>query len=130
VPMLLGGLRGTPFLPWCFRLLGAKIGRRVLMETTNLTEYDLVEIGDDVSLDNDCDLQTHLFEDRVMKMSRVKLGDCCSVGPMALVLYDAEMGEGSALNGLSLLMKGEQLPPWTRWEGSPLVQVRSVEHSK
>jgi non-ribosomal peptide synthetase-like protein len=112
-------LAGTPFLCWFFRLLGAKIGRRVYMETTDLTEFDLVSIGDDAALNGDCTIQTHLFEDRVMKMSTVKIGSKCTVGSLSLVLYDTQMQPGSSLGNLSLLMKGESLPSDTRWEGIP-----------
>ena len=112
-------LRGTPFAAWFFRALGAKIGRRVYLGTTQLTEYDLITVGDDVSLDADCTLQTHLFEDRVMKMSTIAIEDHCSVGAHAVVLYDTRMERGSRLAPLSLLMKGETLPERTSWEGSP-----------
>jgi len=78
-----------------------------------------VRLGDDVLLGPDCTLQTHLFEDRVMKMSTVELGDGCTVGTDAVVLYDTRMEAGSALGDLSLLMKGESLPEGTRWVGSP-----------
>jgi non-ribosomal peptide synthetase-like protein len=84
-----------------------------------MTEFDLVSIGDDVALNKDCTLQTHLFEDRVMKMSQVRVDDRCSVGCLSLVLYDTRMKAGSELGDLSLLMKGETLPAETRWEGIP-----------
>jgi non-ribosomal peptide synthetase-like protein len=112
-------LTGTPFVCWYFRLLGAKIGPRVYMETTDLTEFDLVQIGAEATLNADCTIQTHLFEDRVMKMSNIVIGPRCTVGSGALVLYDTEMEEGAALGDLSLLMKGEVLPAETRWEGVP-----------
>ena len=112
-------LAGTPFLCWFFRLLGAKIGRRVFMETTDLTEFDLVTIGDDAALLTDCTVQTHLFEDRVMKMSTIEIGARCTVGCLSVVLYDTKMEDDSALGDLSLLMKGESLPAGTRWEGIP-----------
>lgn len=35
-PLALGALQGTPFLPWYFRLLGARIGRGVYTHTTGL----------------------------------------------------------------------------------------------
>jgi non-ribosomal peptide synthetase-like protein len=117
-------LRGTPLLPWYFRLLGAKVGHRVYMDTTDLTEFDLVDVGDDVALDRDCTLQTHLFEDRVMKMSTVRIGARCTVGSMAVVLYDTRMEAGASLDALSLLMKGEVLPAGTRWLGSPARSAR------
>jgi non-ribosomal peptide synthetase-like protein len=117
--LLLDALRGTPFLPVFLRLLGAKVGRRVYLETTDMTEYDLVTIGDDVALNRDCTVQTHLFEDRVMKMSSVVIGDGCSVGAATLVLYDTAMEAGASLGSLSLQMKGEVLPAGSAWEGIP-----------
>lgn len=116
---LVDKLEGTPFLAWYLRLLGAKVGKRVFLNSSEVTEFDLVDLGDDAAVNAECTLQTHLFEDRVMKTSTVRIGPKCSVGSQAVVLYDTEMQEGSSLNSLSLLMKGEVLPPWTRWEGSP-----------
>jgi non-ribosomal peptide synthetase-like protein len=118
-PLLVDALRGTPFVCWYFRLLGARIGRRVYMETTDLTEYDLVSIGDEAALNSDCTVQTHLFEDRVMKCSTVAIGPRCNVGASSLVLYDAQMEEGSSLADLSLILKGESLPPGVTVEGIP-----------
>ena len=44
VPILFELLQGTPFLAMFFRLLGTKIGKRVLMDEAELYEFDLVEI--------------------------------------------------------------------------------------
>lgn len=118
-PWILRMCIGTPLVPAFFRMMGAKIGRGVHMESTWLTEYDLIHIGDEVCLGTDCTLQTHLFEDRVMKMSTIEVGDRCSIGTDAVVLYDTRMEAGSALDDLSLLMKGEVLPAGSRWTGSP-----------
>jgi non-ribosomal peptide synthetase-like protein len=118
-PFLVGALTGTPFVCWYFRLLGAKIGRRVYMETTDLSEFDLVRVGDQAGLNADCTIQTHLFEDRVMKMSTIDIAPRCTIGAGSLVLYDTRLEEGAALGDLSLLMKGETLPAWTSWEGIP-----------
>ncbi len=122
-PFLVQLLLGTPWVCWFFRLLGAKIGSRVYMETTALTEFDLISIGDDVSLNFDCTVQTHLFEDRVMKMSTISIGNGSSVGCGSVVLYDTVLEEGVVLGGLSLVMKGETLPAQTRWEGTPSMRA-------
>jgi len=118
-PFLVGALSGTPFVCWYFRLLGARIGRRVYMETTDFSEFDLARIGDEAELNADCTVQTHLFEDRVMKMSTVDIGPRCNVGAGSLVLYDTRMEAGSQIDDLSLLMKGEVLPAGTAWQGVP-----------
>ncbi|MGK4578794.1 Pls/PosA family non-ribosomal peptide synthetase [Kitasatospora sp. HPMI-4] len=119
VPSLVAYLTGTPLMAWVMRLFGARIGRRVWLNTTFLTEFDLVEVGDDAAVGELTSLQTHLFEDRVMKMSTVKVGEASSIGLRCAVLYDAEVGAGTSLDGLSLVMKGEHLPPHTRWRGIP-----------
>jgi non-ribosomal peptide synthetase-like protein len=119
VPGLLGAFTGTPFLAPLLRLLGVRIGKRVYMETTYLTEFDLVNVGDDAAIGAATSLQTHLFEDRVMKMSTVTVGPACSVGTRAVVLYDTQLEKGAKLNSLSLVMKGEQLPAETEWRGIP-----------
>ncbi len=112
-------LAGTPFLPAYLRLLGCKIGRWAYVGTTLFSEFDLVEIGDYAALNLGVTVQTHLFEDRIMKCSRLVIGDECSVGNLAVVLYDTEMQTGAKVGPLSLLMKGEALPPFTRWHGIP-----------
>ncbi len=126
VPLLLDALRGTPFLNIYLRLMGCKIGKRVFTDTTDITEHDLVTIGDDAALNEDAGIQTHLFEDRVMKVSGIEIGPRCTVGTLAIALYDSVMEPDSQLGDLSVLMKGETLPAGTAWEGSPAQPARSV----
>ena len=117
---------GTPFISTCLRMMGCKVGRWVFLETTLFSEFDLVEIGDSAALNLGATIQTHLFEDRVMKSDHLKIGPECSVGNMAVVLYATEMQRGSTLGALSVLMKGEVLPPFSHWAGIP---TRPVELS-
>lgn len=120
VPYLLDFLRGTPWLPVLLRLLGTKIGRRTYLNTTDITEPDLVTIGDEAMLNEDCGPQTHLFEDRVMKTGPVSIGARTSIGARSIVLYDSAIGHDTTLDPLSLVMKGEVLAPDTQWAGSPV----------
>jgi len=115
-------LTGTPFIKYPLRLLGCKIGKGVCLYTTQITEFDLIKIGDNSVLNDNCTLQTHLFEDRVMKMSYVDIGKECSVGGMAVVLYDSKMEDHSVLEPLSVLMKNETLPANTSFVGAPAIR--------
>jgi len=115
----LSPMLGTPFYAAYMRLLGCKIGRGVYLGTSLFSEFDLVEIGDYAALNLGATIQTHLFEDRIMKASYLKIGNECSVGNMAVILYDTEMQPGSSVGPLSLLMKGETVPASSRWHGIP-----------
>jgi carbonic anhydrase/acetyltransferase-like protein (isoleucine patch superfamily) len=118
-------LMGTLFIAPLLRLMGCKIGKWVFLESTLFSEFDLVEIGDRAALNLGCTIQTHLFEDRIMKADRIRVGDECSIGNMAVVLYGTEMHRGSSLGPFSVLMKGEALPPFTRWRGIPTEPVEA-----
>jgi non-ribosomal peptide synthetase-like protein len=121
--VLLEHLTGTPFLPWVLRLFGAKIGEGVCLHTTDITEFDCVEIGDFCVVNALSALQTHLYEDRVMKVGRVKLGRGVTVGANSTVLYDSHVGDYAVLRPLTIVMKGESIPANSEWEGSPAVPV-------
>jgi non-ribosomal peptide synthetase-like protein len=120
VPFFLDFLRGTAWLPLLLRLLGTKTGKRVYMNTTDITEFDMVYIGTDSALNEDSGPQTHLFEDKVMKVGTIKIGDRVSIGARSIILYDTTIGNDVKVDSLSLIMKGEVLSPDTSWIGSPV----------
>ncbi|KAH0386054.1 Non-ribosomal peptide synthetase C-terminal, partial [Aureobasidium melanogenum] len=120
-PLLAAQLVGTPYINMCFRLMGVTIGSRVTMLSSDITEYDCVTIGDEANVNRACGAQTHLFEDRVMKVGNVKLGNRACVKPFSVCLPGSTIEDEGQLGSLSLLMKGEVLPRGTAWEGAPVV---------
>jgi non-ribosomal peptide synthetase-like protein len=121
-------LRGTPFLPWFLMLFGAKYGKGVWLDSTDITEFDCIKVGDFCTINAHSALQTHLYEDRVMKVGRVKLGKGVCVGAGATVLYDTHVGDYAQIGLLTVIMKGENLPAHTRWEGAPAVPAKAGAH--
>ncbi|RYY14288.1 MAG: hypothetical protein EOO36_14525, partial [Cytophagaceae bacterium] len=118
-PFWVTPLLGTPFATWFFQLMGSHFGHSVYLDTTEITEFDLAWVADHAVLNNGATIQTHLFEDRIMKMSNLRIGRGATVGTSSVVLYDSVIGPGTTLKSLSLLMKGEKLPANTRWQGIP-----------
>lgn len=125
VPNFMRNLRGTPWLPVAFNLLGCRMGRGVYLDTTDITEFDCVSIGDYSELNALACPQTHLFEDRVMKIDHVKIGARVCMGPRSAVLYSAEVGDDAKLGALTLVMKGENIPAKSVWSGCPAAPVRA-----
>ncbi|WP_413674579.1 Pls/PosA family non-ribosomal peptide synthetase [Massilia cellulosiltytica] len=124
VPNFMRYLRGTPWLPVAFNLLGCRIGRGVYMDTTDITEFDCVTIGDHSELNALSCPQTHLFEDRVMKIDHVDIGSKVYLGPRSAVLYSAKVGDNARIGPLTLVMKGEHIPAATGWNGLPAAPQR------
>nr|WP_315472910.1 Pls/PosA family non-ribosomal peptide synthetase [uncultured Undibacterium sp.] len=119
VPNFMRYLKGTPWLPLAFNLLGAKIGKGVYLDTTDITEFDCVTIGAYSEINAAACPQTHLFEDRVMKVDHVIIGEHVYLGPRSFVLYSAVVGDHANLGALTLVMKGEFIPAKSRWRGCP-----------
>jgi non-ribosomal peptide synthetase-like protein len=119
-------LNGTPFKNIAWRMLGARVGRRLFDDGASMPEKTLVTIGDDVTLNAGSTVQCHSQEDGAFKSDRITVGDRCTVGVGAWVHYGVTMGAGAVLAADSFLMKGEQMPDDSRWGGNPAREIRAA----
>ncbi|XMA17145.1 hypothetical protein WAI453_009936 [Rhynchosporium graminicola] len=113
-----------------FRLLGVQVGYRTILLSNGITEYDMVSIGDEAVLNRYTGPQTHLFEDRIMKVGRVDLESRSCMKPLGIALPGSRIGTCGQLGSMSLLMKGETVPSKQAWEGAPIAPRRAQKASK
>ena len=65
--------RGTPVWSACLRLNGARVGRRVYVNSLGVSDHNLLEFGDDVVIGGDVHVSEHTVEDGFVKTARVRL---------------------------------------------------------
>ncbi|OBF40770.1 amino acid adenylation protein [Mycobacterium sp. ACS1612] len=111
---------GTPVMNLWLRALGAKIGRGVWCETYWLPEADLVTLEEGATVNRGCVVQTHLFHDRIMRMDTVVLEQGSTLGTHCVALPAARIGSAATVGPASLVMRGDEVPPSTRWQGNPI----------
>ncbi len=111
---------GTPVMNIWLRGLGAKIGRGVWCETYWLPEADLVRLGAGSTVNRGCVVQTHLFHDRIMRLDTVVVDDGATMGPHCVALPASKIGAGATVGPASLVMRGDEVPASTRWQGNPI----------
>lgn len=111
---------GTPVMNLWLRSLGAAIGRGVWCETYWLPEADLVALGRGATVNRGCVVQTHLFHDRIMQLDTVVLAEGATLGTHCVALPAASIGAGATVGPASLVMRGDSVPPSTRWQGNPI----------
>ncbi|PSN61584.1 acetyl-CoA synthetase-like protein [Corynespora cassiicola Philippines] len=82
-----------------YRLLGAKIGKNVLIhKDAQLGEYDLIEIGDDTILDKECICRPFAVERNTsMLLSRISIGQKCTVGLSSIVAPGAVLPNATCI---------------------------------
>ena len=89
-------------------------------ETYWLPEADLVTLATGSTVNRGCVVQTHLFHDRIMRMDTVVLEEGSTLGPHCVALPAARLGAGATVGPASLVMRGDEVPPSTRWQGNPI----------
>ena len=119
-PWFARAANGTPIMNLWLRALGARIGRGVWCETYWLPEADLVSLGDGATVNRGSVVQTHLFHDRIMRMDTVVLDDGATLGPHCVALPASRIGAGATVGPASLVMRGDEVPASTRWQGNPI----------
>ena len=121
-PWYLNPAMATGGIGRAMRMLGAKVGHGVWLESYWLPETDLVNIEREATVGRGCVVQTHLFTDRVMTLDQVRIGRGAVLGPHSVVLPAAVLDHGARLAG-SLVMRGDHVPAQTVWRGNPIEPV-------
>ena len=114
---------GTPIMSMYLRAMGSRVGRGVWCETTAVTEYEMINLGDATAVNRGGCLMTHLFHDRLLRIGPTRLDPGATLGPTAVVLPDTHVGTDTRVFGHSVVLRGEELPPGTRWHGTPVVAL-------
>ncbi len=115
-----GLIEGTEFQMDALRALGARIGQRVhLHRGVDLLRggWDLLEIGDDVSVGQDVALGLVEYEAGQILIGKVSLGNGCTLDTHSSVGGDASVGANAFLAARSTLPRGGSIPPGERWDG-------------
>jgi non-ribosomal peptide synthetase-like protein len=118
---------GTPFKNLVWRALGVRIGRRVFDDGCTIIEKKFTTIGDDCTLNLGSIVQCHSQEDGGFKSDRSTVGARSTLGVGAFVHYGVTVGDDSVVLADSFLMKGEDVPPNSRWGGNPARELRDDE---
>ena len=116
---ILRRLEGTLLLSVYLRAMGLKIGRRVVLGPmfSQVVDPDMIEIGDGATVV--AFFQAHTFEDRVLKVDRVRIGAGATLARGTVPLYGAVIGARTHVGAGSVIMKREHLLPGLRYQGVP-----------
>ena len=78
-----------------------------------------MSLGDGSTVNRGCVVQTHLFHDRIMRMDGVSSAGA-TLGLHCVALPACRIGAGATIGPASLVMRGDEVPPSTRWQGNPI----------
>jgi acetyltransferase-like isoleucine patch superfamily enzyme len=111
--------RGSPIWTMYLRMCGARIGRRVYVNSLFLSDYNLLTFGHDVVIGAGVHLSGHTVERGVVKTGAVTLGDQVTIGLSSIVEIDVEIGAHAQVGALSFVPKHARLESGEIYVGIP-----------
>jgi acetyltransferase-like isoleucine patch superfamily enzyme len=117
-------LRASPIWTAYLRANGARIGRRVYVNTLSISDHNLLDFGDDVVIGADAHISGHTVEAGIVKTGPVRLGRNVTVGISTVIEIDVVVGDGAQVGALSFVPKHSVLEPGGVYAGIPVTPLR------
>ncbi|HTH66291.1 MAG TPA: hypothetical protein VL563_16530 [Gemmatimonadales bacterium] len=120
-------LRATPLWTLYHRLNGARLGRGVYLNSSQLADHNLLEFDDDVVIGADVHLSGHVVESGMVKTARVRLGRGVTIGVGSVIGIGVVVEQDTQVGALSVVPKHRHLESHALFGGVP---VRRLDHSE
>jgi len=117
--------KGTPIWTFYLRLNGARLGKRVYVNSLAVSDYNLIACGDDVVIGGSVHLSGHTVESGVVKTARVRLGSHVTIGLGSVVEIGVEIGSHAQVGALSFVPKFAKLEGGRVYAGAPAVPLET-----
>lgn len=119
-PWFFNHAAGSGEMNLALRALGVRVGRGAWIESYWFPETDLCRVGRGASVGPGTVVQTHLFQDRVMSLDTVAIQDSATLAAHSVSLPGSVIGAGATVGPGSLVMRGDEVPAMTVWQGNPV----------
>jgi acetyltransferase-like isoleucine patch superfamily enzyme len=117
--------RGSPLWTAYLRLNGARIGRRVYINTVHISDHNLLQLGDDVVIGSEVHISGHTVEGGVVKTAAVRLGSGVTVGLGTVVEIGVDAGAGCQIGASSFVPKFTTLEGNAIYVGAPVRRLKA-----
>ncbi len=107
----------TPFAALFYRLMGAKLGLNVQINSKFCADLSLLEIGDNAVIGGHATVIAHSLESRGLILKRVRIGRNAIIGLNAIVLPGADIGDRAVIGAGACVPKNTNVPPGTVYLG-------------
>jgi hypothetical protein len=104
----------TPLCILFYRLMGMKIGKNAHINTTNISDPRMIEIGDNVTIGGSAHLIAHYAAKGFLIVAPVKIMAGATVGLKATVMGDVEIGEDAVIAPHEVVLPKSRIPAGRR----------------
>ncbi len=120
----------TPFITLFFRLMGAKVGKNVQINSKYCADLSLLELGDGAVIGGHATVIGHSFERGRLILKKVKIGKHAVIGLNSVILPGCQIGDGSLIAAGAVLQKNTLVEPRNVYFGVPAMSVKERHKDK
>ena len=95
----------TPLGSLFFRMMGVKLGRNVQINSKNVADHSLLEIGDNSVIGGNATVIGHSFERKGLRLKKVKIGKNVVIGLNSIILPGVQIGDGAVVAAGAVVLK-------------------------
>lgn len=107
----------TPFASLFYRMMGARLGRNVQLNSKNVADISLLEIGDNSVIGGNATVIGHIFERKGLRLKKVKIGANVVVGLNSVIMPGVEIGDHAIVAAGAIVPKDTVIAPRTVYTG-------------
>lgn len=116
--------KGTHIYSAYLRLMGAKIGRNVVISCRHAPVCaDMLSIGDNTVLRKDTTVLGYRAQSNFIHIGPVEIGSNAFVGEASVLDINTAMGDDTQLGHASSLQSGQRVPDGKHYHGSPAIET-------
>ncbi|MBP7215976.1 MAG: hypothetical protein KBA46_01700 [Candidatus Omnitrophica bacterium] len=120
----------TPFANLLLRLLGAKLGKNVQINSKYVFDATLLEIGDNTVVGGGAIIIAHVVERGILKLRKVTIGKNVTLGSHCTIMPGCEIGDNAIIGASAVLLKNTKVEPRAVFFGVPAEALKPHHHTE
>jgi len=113
-----------------YRMMGAKIGKGVQLNSEHINDASMITFGDRVVVGGHATINGHLVESGELVLAPVSIGDDVLIGGGSVVQPGCIIGDGAVVGSRAVVPKWTKIPPGEIWAGVPAKCIRLADGTK
>ncbi len=113
----------SPMAVLFYRMMGMKIGRGTIINSTCISDPSLITLGQKVTIGGSATIVGHYGQGGYLVLAPVEIGDGATIGLRATVMGGATIGKNARVMAHSVVLPKTQIPEGETWGGVPAQKI-------
>ncbi len=113
----------SPFLNWFYQLMGMKIGRGTIINSTHISDPSLITLGEKVTIGGSAAIVGHYGQGGYLVLAPVVIEDNATIGLRAIIMGGSTIGKGAKILPNSVVLPKTVIPAGETWGGVPAQKI-------